>query len=206
MAKLFEVEKKGDQILVEGSPMRVGESRSMGIGRIFLRAKGGFYYMVRVGGSGVTKYTIGLKRDGAYRLGPDYGHRIRSPEEEIDPIRRVLRQKGISFSKVRWMGAGETLEVGEFSCDIDRAYKAGTSTRHWRTDGKVEVVEEDVKSFRHINQYCGPEVHGTIRISEATYAISSGNYVQMNGIVAARLWELAIWPGCDPVKLAETLS
>ena len=139
-------------------------------------------------------------------VGPRYAHRVVNPADEVDPLKRVLRERGIGLSQVKWMEQGETLEVSEFSCDIQRSYSAGTSTRRWKTDGKVEVAGENVKFSPQTNQYCGPEAHSSIRIIGGSWAVASGQYVQVNGLITSRIWEVAIWPGCDPAKLAEALS
>ncbi len=162
--------------------------------------------ITRFSGSGRKSWSYTFKKPGEYRVGPRYAHRVIKPEDEPDPIKKVLREEKVGLSKVRWMKKDEILESFEFFCDIRRAYPPGTSTRVWKTDGKVEVLHSEVKSMEHINQYCDPEVRCSVKITNATYAICVGNYVQMNGVVVKRLWEVAIWPNCDPQQLKKILE
>ena len=209
MARWITLNKKeGDQVFfADGTPFAVGQRARMGLGEIELRnTKKAGLHVVRLSGSGHFSYSLKLTREGEYRLGPSYGHRVRTPEEETDPIKRILREMGIPISQLRRMEEGEPLETSEYSCDIWRAYPHGTSTHRWETDGKIEVVTEDRRSMRHVNQYCGDEISRTVRIREATYAISSGSYVQMNSAIVTRLWEVVVWPNCDPTTLANALA
>jgi hypothetical protein len=51
-------------------------------------------------------YEVRLFEAGQYKLGPNYGYRITSPEEEADPVLAVARKTGIPVTRVAWSESG----------------------------------------------------------------------------------------------------
>lgn len=110
MSKWIEVNVDDNQwVIIDGRPWRIGEEIACGMGSFVLRdtPKAGLH-AVRLSGSKRFTYSVKLRRPGRYRLGAEYGFRVKPPEEETDPIKRVLREMEIPLShlsyrqEVRW--------------------------------------------------------------------------------------------------------
>ncbi len=208
MACWITLKKEGNQVFfADDTPFVVGQRVGMGLGKIELRntPKAGLH-VVRFSGSGHFSYSLKLTRDGEYRLGPNRGHRVVTPSEETDPIKRVLREMEIPVSKLRRMNEREALPISTFSCDIWRAYPEGTTNNYYITDGREETKITSYKDMTPVNQHCGPEVHEAGYIANATYAIEVVKRVHMNSSIGTYIGEVAVWPTCDPTILANALA
>ncbi len=188
------------------APFNVGQNIKMGLGSIELRKtqKAGLH-VVRLSSGGHFKYSLKLNREGTFRLGPDHGYRVVAPEEEKDPIKKILREMNLPISKLRIMGAGETLEISTYSCDIHRAYPDGTETNEWKTDGKEQTEVDSFVDMRKVNQYCAPEVSAKGTIAGATYAVEVVQHAH-NSNIGTYIGKIVVWPNCDPRMLANVLA
>ena len=93
------ITKKGEQVFLEQEEWKIGEEFNMGCGSVELKkTKKAGLHVVRYSGSGNFTYVLKLHKDGDYILGANYGHRKKSPEEEKEPIKRVLRELEIPLS------------------------------------------------------------------------------------------------------------
>lgn len=188
-----------------GAEFAVNQRVPMGNGSIELRktTKAGLH-VVRFSGSDRFVFALRLGKDGRYRLGADRGHYVVEASEETDPIKRVLREMEIPVSKLTVMREGEVLNISTFSCDIQRSYPVGTTTNRYETDGKEQskpVSERRVPG----SQYCAPEVHAEGKIGGATYAIEIIRRMHGGG-VGIYVGRVIVWPGCDPVALADKIA
>ncbi len=204
MAKWIEVQKSGTVVkMADGTPLAVGQQVSMGLGSIELRnTERVGLHIVRLSGSGHFKYSLKLSRDGNYRLGPDRGHRVVTPSEETDPIKRILREMDIPVSNL--IRATEpTLEVGERWYDNDHCPN-GRPTKRWITDGRKTEVNSETREQPH--GYFGGGGYDNSVIEGASYAVcvDSGRY--MNGCDWTRPGRIVVWMHCDQAKLANVLA
>ncbi len=208
MAKYIDVNvsANGAVEFMNNVPFNVGQNVKLGLGSIELRKtqKAGLH-VVRLSSSGHFKYSLKLNREGRFRLGPDHGYRVVSPEEEKDPIKKVLREMNLPISKLHIMGAGETLQISTYSCDIHRAYPDGTETNEWETDGEQKTEVDSYVDMRKINQYCAPEVSAKGTIAGATYAVEIVQHSH-NSNIGTYIGKIAVWPNCDPRMLANVLA
>lgn len=208
MAKYIDIQKSTDGAvsIVDNKTFSVGQSVSMGLGSIELRnTKKAGLHIVRLSSNGHFKYSLRLTRDGRYRLGPNGGYRVVPPEEEKDPIKRVLREMDIPMSKLQRMSKDEVLKISTYSCDIDRAYPDGTETNRWETDGKEDFEVTHTRDMTSVNQYCSPEIHAAGTIAGATYAVEIVRHAH-NQYIGKYVGDVAVWPGCDPKILANVLA
>ena len=211
MAKYIDIKLGADgtvSIVDNGAemPFNLGQQVSMGLGSIELRnTKKAGLHIVRTSSSGHFKYSVRLNREGRFRLGPDRGFRVVSPEEENDPIKRVFREMDIPMSKLRQMSEGEVLKISTYSCDIDRAYPDGTEINRFVTDGTENTKEVSSRDMTSVNQYCGPEISEAGTITGATYAVEIVRHAH-NQYIGKYVGEVVVWPSCDPAVLADVLA
>lgn len=204
MAKWTEIQKQGVEVrFVDGTPFAVGQQVSMGLGSIELRntQKAGLH-VVRLSGSGHFKYSLKLSRDGNYRLGPDRGHRVVTPSEEADPIKRTLREMEIPVSNL--VRATEpSLQIGERWYDNGHCPN-GRPTNRWITDGRKTEVNSETREQPH--GYFGGGGYNNSVIEGASYAVcvDSGRY--MNGCGWTRPGQIVVWSHCTPTALASALA
>lgn len=204
MSRWVEITKDGDQVQFDdGRAFEIGQNVRLGLGSIELRktAKAGLH-LARFSGRGNFTYALRLNRDGKYRIGAHRGHRVVSPSEETDPIKKILRELNIPVSILK-PAAEPSLIVTERWYD-NRHCPVGRGTSHWEHDGTESTISSEERETPHGYFQGGGE--NTISIERATYAIcvSSGRY--MNGSGWSRPSRIIVWPGCDPGKLAEALK
>jgi hypothetical protein len=207
MAVWVTIEKRGGAVYFEGGEIfEMDIPYSMGFGSVELRnTKKAGLHVARFSGSGRFTYSLRLTKNSFYRLGPDYGHRVIPPEEEKDPIKRVLREMKEPISKLIRMPEGEVLNISTFSKDIWRACPEGERTNSFTTDGHEETEITGYNSLEDVNQYASPEVWRSGTISGATYAIDVVEQVHLGGVYP-HIETIYVWPNCDPVKLKEVLE
>jgi hypothetical protein len=177
-------------------PMRIGEEVPMGFGSIVLRdsPKKGLH-IIRLSGEGHPRYTLRLRREGKYRLGPDYGGRVISAAEERHPIKRVLRLLELGVHRLRLSG-GEFLLTTHERCVFLPDGSERIYSRLIITDGEKDL--------------CGSRQGGSttqhfIRVTGASYAFaceSVQNRTRGFRIFIPQVWT---WPHCDPAVLESTL-
>lgn len=206
MSQMIELAVKSGKVsMKDGNEIAVGQIIKVGLGSFELRKtqKAGLH-MVRFSGNNNFIYTQSLNSDGRYRLGAKYGFRVTEVEEEPDPIKKVLRTMDIPVSHLVVMKEGEIFSFSAFTCDIWRNYHEGTTTNRLETDGQQE---SQVTSSKRVpgNQYCGPEVHSEGQISGATWAIEIVHRMHTGG-VGSYVGRIVVWPGCNPVELANKLA
>ncbi len=200
-----EVQKNGNEVRIDGTPFAVGQRVPMGLGSIELRytQETGFH-VVRFSQSGYIKYSLRLSRDGErYRLGPEYGHRIITPSEETDPIKRILREMDIPVSRLE-RTSEPTLKVDERWYD-NRHCPIGLNTNQWIHDGHETDVSSEIREQSH--GYFSGGGYDIFTIEGASYAIriDSGRYM-MNGCDWSRPGKIVVWPHCDANTLANALA
>jgi hypothetical protein len=181
----------------------VGDSVKSGIGSIELRkTQRAGLHMVRLSGSGGFNYSLPLHRDGTYRMGPSWGHRVKEATEESDPIKRVLREMGIPVSVLK-KGEEQPLSVSSRWYDNHHCPN-GRATTRWVTDGNTSEAREEILEQASGYFNGGGCYHYTI--SGATYAIQvSGGQVHSRSR-EDRPATIVVWPGCDPKKLGDALA
>jgi len=181
----------------DGEEWTVGTRRKLGLGEMELREtpRAGLH-MVRFSAGGNFVYSLPLRREGIYRLGASYGHRVRQPSEEQDPILRVLRERDIPVSCLRRQESSAPLRAEAKITSIELAYPAGSCRWDWISDGDREIVAVD------------PEDPGRqeIEITQATWAIQLIERVALNGAIRRFVGSVIVWPDCDPAALAAGLD
>ena len=183
-----------------------GEKFSLGMGTIEVRdttACG--LHVARFSSSGKYSWSQIIRPGERYRLGPDYGHRVKRAEEETDPILKVLRELDIPVSLVKKYSEGQVLGMTEFIRDVFRMNHPA-SGHSWKTDGKIQYIGEDrIKSYKDINQHCADDVSREGIIVDPTWAVEIGEYKAMAGGVYERITKIVVWPSCKPEVLKEAL-
>jgi len=186
----------------EWRPMPLGQRQPLGLGSVELRRtpKAGLH-LVRFSSSGRFKFALPLHRDGVYRVGAEYGHRVVPPSEEPDPIKRQLRLRGIPVSSLLRQSAGEPLQVTRHRADIERACPAGSRRWWWETDGDLawEIVDQRWTGWAYTDDSVG-------EITSATWAIELIERVVTNGAIVGRIGRVVVWPDCDPDDLGAALD
>lgn len=206
MAKWITIEKRGAKVFYgDGNEFTVGTSVKVGVGSVELRQtlEAGLH-VVRLSGTGRFSYVLRLTKDGEYRLGPKFGHRVKEAVKENDPIRRVLRLADVPVGVLKVMVEGEPLIISTYSVDLDRAYHVGATEWWYETDGKEQTQENSRRKVG--NQFCADEVHASGTITGATYAVCVDRTVLGTGGTRKSISQVAVWPGCDPVKLAAVIA
>lgn len=193
--------------------MEVGVRYPMGLGEIELRdTKKAGLHIVRFSMSGRFVYTLKLDQDGEYRLGSQFGHRVKTSREETDPITRVFRELEIPVSRLRLRkmteGEGVLPDATSRACALWNAMPTNEHLSYWLTDGRWERGEVvSFKNFAH-DPHCR-QTHPTVSydgsIVGATYAIQMRWELHMGGAIGRHIWAVVVWPGCDPDVLKAAL-
>lgn len=204
MAHWMTIAKKGPEVFFkDGKIFNVGQRVGLGMGgvELHLTPKTGLH-VVRFSGSGNVNYVLKLTRDGEYRLGPSYGHRVKKASEETDPILRVLRVLGIPVTNFR-RTSEPTLKISRRWYDNAHCPN-GRPTYGWETDGQVEWghPEEMEKPQGYFSG--GGSQEGIL--SGATYAIRIGHSRSMGGCDYNQVEEVIVWPSCEALVLYEALA
>lgn len=206
MSTWKEIEVVNRQVIVDGISINVGQRMSMGLGSIELRktSRAGLH-IVRLSARGHFKYCVKLGRDGLYRLGPDRGHRVVSPNEEQDPIKRILREMRISVSKLQLMKEGEGLAISTLNVDIACATREGEWQNRFVTDGTENT---GIVSREQLSTYGrrAPAERREGSILGATYAIDVVSQLCMASRIVTYVAKVFVWPNCNPMALANALA
>jgi hypothetical protein len=188
MARIVTFQVLGGKVFFGERELSDGEEShpNGSIGYFRLQAGG----LVRCSGSGQVQYRFRFAGDGEYRAGPEFAHRVKSPEEERDPIKRVLREVGVPVSKIRRLTVGEGYETSLGSTgDLAR----GTYEFYgFSTDG------DKSKTF------CldGGD-HQNFQVTHGSYVVEWGTYRRNQ-----RRWicQVVVWPHCDPLELKTAIQ
>lgn len=111
------------------------------------------------------RYTVRLRSGCKYRLGPVYGHRIVTPEEERDPFMKVVRKHRISKHRVAQVNENDPVEYREIRRDL---------TNTPRGTRRVVVITDGVKESGDDVQYASSFVTGGTFVMQVMY-ISNGD-------------------------------
>ena len=204
MSEIATITYDGNTVtFADGTMWSIGETVPCGMGSLELRhTKRAGLHIVRLSGSGGFSYSVRLRQSGEYRFGPSYGHRVKTPAEEKDPIRRVLRELDLGV-KILMRETAESIFVSEHYADLFRAYPEGSTAWRWFTDGDLSRVSEE-QSWR--SQHA-QEIDRMVEITGATYAVRIEDRV-MRGFnnVQTRIVEILVWEDCDPAVLRNALK
>lgn len=186
--------------------LRPGEEMAFGVGYLQVyRNSGGRISVRRLSGSRSVTYTVTLVPGETYRLGPRYGHRVRRPDEEKDPILRVLREESVPVSRLVRMGEGEDLEYVERLRDVARFSSPASMTR-WHSDGVAERGDKVVlRRYEHINPHCFPDSEEVGVIQDATWAILETISTTTGGGLSRDITRVHVWPDCDAEELRQAI-
>jgi hypothetical protein len=111
-------------------------------------------------------YTVQLKPGYTYKLGPSYGHRLITPEEEKDPVKRVLRKHNVSINRLKKLKDEEPASFRVINVDLDKE-PSGSRCMNFVTDG-TSIPEID-------GAYCVGE------ITDCKYTIQYFTKKESNG-------------------------
>ncbi len=206
MSKWIEVQVKNQNVTFtnNGNTLPLWQSVSMGLGSIELRKtqKAGLH-IARFSKNGNFTYSIRLKQDGTYRLGPERGHRVIPPSEEKDPFKRILRMLDLPVNSIEWV-EDPILRIRTRWYDNQHCPN-GRDTTHWEHDGEVIEVNTEMIEQPSGNYFSGG---GTIyeAIKNASYAISISGGRHLNGCEWSRPSRVVVWKHCKPETLAEVLA
>jgi len=197
------ITKKGEQVFLEQEEWKIGEEFNMGCGSVELKkTKKAGLHVVRYSGSGNFTYVLKLHKDGDYILGANYGHRKKSPEEEKEPIKRVLRELEIPLSVLTESDDG-SWEVGSRWYD-DHHCPVGRNTNSWHSDGSYESISE--AEHESPQGYFQGGGYSRGRITGATYAFSVLTGRTMNGSRWKRVSEIIVSRKVDLPALVKRLK
>lgn len=202
MAEWIKIKKIKKTVIADGQTLAVNESIPVGLGSIQLRnTKKAGLHMVRLSGSQRFKYSLPLHRDGDYRMGPNWGHRIKDPTEEKNGFLRVCRELEVPISRVVMVESptldGLEVEVGGILCSHSTSDN-NSKIILW-TDGETACVTEPERVKSHMNQYhvgC-PCSTWTKKIKGGSWAITTLKKTRYYAGVS-KVW---IAKTCDPETL-----
>lgn len=128
-------------------------------------------------------------------------HTYRPPQQETDPVKRVLRELGMGLSVLEVIGdepiAATVRWYDQQHCPNGRA------THHWVTDG------EETEMFRRMLEephgYFGGGGLNEIVITGGTYAIRVDYHRHLNGCGSYTVTKVMVRPGCNAARLKEAL-
>lgn len=185
--------------------VRPGEEMAFGVGYLQVSRSGGRISVRRLSGGRNVTYTMTLNPGETYRLGARYGHRLRKPSEELDPLLRVLREEGVPVSRLVRMEEGENLEYVEHLRDVARFSSPASMTR-WHSDGTAIRGEREVlRRYEHINPHCFPDSEEVGVIQDATWAILETISTSLGGGLTRDIAKVHVWPDCDAEALRQAI-
>lgn len=135
-------------------------------------------FVARYAQSDRRTYIFRFTQDGEYRLGPQYAHRVKTPAEEQDPIKKVLREFDFPQNLLVRVNTGEEYE--------------------WRPGYENMSLSHNGKESPR------PEGFGKI-ITGATWARERINWKSLPGTWQSRVSKIIIWGDCDPQDLRLSL-
>jgi hypothetical protein len=193
----------GETATINDRIISVGESVKSGLGSIeFRKTQKTGLHMVRLSGSGRFKYALPLSKDGTYRMGPSWGHRVKDPVEEKNPLIRVCRELEIPISNVNIV-MGKTLDGVEVTVGGSHCQHSTTDSNSWldlHTDGNATNVTEPETVQSHMNQY-----HVGCICSTWTQVIRGGTWavitLRKTRCFAGVSKVIVAGEGCDPETL-----
>ncbi len=206
--KLMDVRSNGVSIdyeyLGQKGSLRPGEELPFGVGYLqVFSEKGGRIGVRRLSGGRNETYALILRTGETYRLGARYGHRVRRPDKEQDPIIRVLREEGVPVSHLVRMKAGETLEYTDRIRDISR-FSRPVSMSRWHSDG-FAILGEKTIIREYPGTHCFPDSESDGVIHDATWAIQETIGTTLGGGLSREITRIHVWEGCEPETLRQAL-
>lgn len=199
------VEEAGAVRTVGGNLNPPGTKFNLGMGYIEVRrTKKAGLHVVRFSGKGNYTYSLRIEPGNLYRIGASYGHMVKLPEKETDPLLRVLRELCLPTKLLKKMEEGESIEVSAFYRDVHRFSHPASSWR-WVTDGNRTLVSS-VCEKSYPGTHCGDDVRDELTLSGGKWAIQLTDTVAMGGGVRHTVSSILVWPGCDAQALKEALK
>lgn len=152
--------------------------------------------VLKPGMTGLWATSSGSARNGIF-------HRYTRPEDEQDPILRVLREMGLGTSILQRMEEGQVVEDTEVFYDHSHCLSQRLSW-HWETDG--EKVSGEYRETCEPHGFFGGGGESYFTITNATWAISYSYGRSMAGSLGTNLQKICVWPGCKPEDLGNALA
>lgn len=198
------VEEKGSVRTVGGELNPPGSKFNLGMGYVEVRkTKKAGLHVVRFSGKGNYTYSLRIEPGNLYRIGASYGHMVKLPEKETDPLLRVLRELCLPTKLLKKMEEGESITVSAFYRDVHRFSHPASSWR-WVTNGNRELVSSVIEKS-YPNTHCSDDVHDELRLYGGSWAIQVTETAAMGGGVRRTVSSILVWPGCDALALKEGL-
>jgi len=176
-------------------PLEEGIRYPLGLGSIELREtpRAGLH-IVRWSSRGHFNYALKLKKEGAYKLGPSYGHRVIPPDEEQDPIKRVLRKYNIPISHLERLESEEQCRALRTVTNIGSCAHEGTTEYYFLTDGEAICEEERDEGRYYIYRFQGSSY--VLRMKIYQHLACWKHYLD----------RVVVFPNCTPEKLEAALA
>jgi hypothetical protein len=124
----------------------------------------------------------------------------RSPEQETDPLRKVLRLLSLPTTIIHYHRAGEEIELKGTWAHVDcNIHNARSSVL--KTDATNPIVEGQHRK--------GPgyykEEDWSIRLTDAAYAVIVGQSTDADARISRRIWEIHLWGQPDIAPVAKVV-
>lgn len=185
-----------DRRLPVGTPIRHG------LGSLIIhRPRRGKVTVEKLSRSGAVSYTtvIPTRKDALWVFKAGRAFRVVTPEQEKDPVRRVLRTAGVSVDVLRVVDAID-ITVDMYGACRHMIDPSATVVLY---DGTVEEIKPSGPvSYGHQGEGCLVGLPGKDRFTGGTYVIDSVAHSRRRNEIV----EVLVTRDVDPVKLADALA
>lgn len=134
--EVITIKKNGSDIYLCGEPIYIDDSIHIdGIGQLELREtpKAGLHLVVFK--DDLFKYSLPLIRDGEYKIGKDFGHRIKGEEDKKKILKNLLRKLNIPINVLKFNLEQYRTKMKQLTDLI----KVGDYNEFVITDGDIKV-------------------------------------------------------------------
>ena len=199
MSSYITVVFRDGKIFHNDSPIHLGEQIDCGMGTVKFFTRPSATEVVRYSKSGREMYRKKFTRDGEWRIGAKKMYRVIQPEEETDPLRRLVRLAKLPIKILHRHKVGdEPLELSGQWAHLDCNWPNGRSSV-LETDSPDEVVRGKLQNGPHYYR----SRDWSVKITRATYAVVLGENSDHNGRIYKCVRAIHIWgdPSVEPVAI-----
>lgn len=164
---------------------------------------------VRKGAKGRTTYSLIMGLGERYKVGTKFGHRVKPPEEENDPIKRILRKFNIPVGDPKVFEGAVERYLDVMNCESESVYCPGAGDYWDNWEYKWVIKHDEVFADGDIE---GEEEIDFLLYYGGSFTISNASVIVICHIRQVeeepeQRWisEILIKDGCDPEVLKRQL-